>query len=172
MKKMDINKKKIAQATNYIEELSWIIDKNKNVSLKEIVEVLRDYYDIMSLNEKLYNNLNISNIRNHTTNKNFLVGVLPSLFLDDELFKSNDDLLDFAEEVLNLQISRKAKRSRIEYIGWIVCETTKLNDNELFSLVSALESFVNDDKTIKKIKEAKKSPNFSWNETIKKLGKL
>ncbi|KAA6321640.1 hypothetical protein EZS27_028733 [termite gut metagenome] len=66
------------------------------------------------------------------------------LFLDEELFKSREEILDFAETVLRLSISRASKRSRMEYIGWIVCEVTKLNDNQIteLELVRKLQSIV------------------------------
>ena len=91
--------------------------------------------------------------------------------MDEELFKSRDEIIDFAETVLNLPISRASKRSRTEYIGWVVCEVAKMNDNRLTDLVSALENIVGDDYKIKEMKRAKKEPNFSWNDTIKKLSK-
>lgn len=165
---IDKNKKnKIFQAVNFIEELAWLLDRKKNISLQEIANMLREESSIYE---------NIINISYSTTlksnNKDYLVGILPSLFMDEELFKSIDDLLDFAESVLHLSISRASKRSRIEYIGWIVCETTKLNNSQLSELVRNLGIIMASDVKLKQIKEAKKQPNFSWNETIAKIGKL
>jgi hypothetical protein len=163
---MDKTKKnKINQAINFIEELSWLLEK-KNLSLKDSVDLLRD----------LVNNSEQVNIFVNTkakrSNKHTLVGVLPELFQDEELFKSTSELLDFADSVLSIKISRASKRSRNEYIGWIVCEVTKLNENETSSLVGALEEIVSSEVKLKQMKEAKKLPNFSWNDAIKKLSKL
>ena len=36
---------------------------------------------------------------------------------------------------------------------------------------SELENIVSDDRKLKEIKKAKKEPNFSWNDTIKKLNR-
>lgn len=161
---MEKNKKmKINDVANFIEELSWLLDKKKNVSLKEVSSYLRELNDYNSSFSKLRKNENNSS--------HFLVGILPSLFLDEELFKNRDEILDFAETVLNLTISRSGKRSRIEYIGWIVCEVAKMNDSKLENLVDALENIVGDDFKMKEMKKAKKEPNFSWNDTIIKLGK-
>jgi hypothetical protein len=78
-------------------------------------------------------------------NVHFLVGALPTIFSDERLFASNEDITDFASEALNLSISRWEKRSRYELIGLIVCETTKLDDERLSKLVSALSILIGDD---------------------------
>lgn len=163
-------KSKLNQAINFIEELSWLIErkKDKDISLKEISSLLKELIE----NQPIQTTNLFVDSREKKSNKYYLVGVLPELFQDEELFKSRVELLDFAETVLKLPISRAGKRSRIEYIGWIICEITKLNDNQLNFLVSALEKIVGSDLKIKQMKEAKKKPNFSWNETILKLSNL
>jgi hypothetical protein len=42
----------------------------------------------------------------------------------------------------------------------------------MISFVDSLEEIAGNDFKLKQIKEAKKQPNFSWNETISKLGRL
>ena len=128
---MEKNKKlKINEVANFLEELSWLLEKKRTLPLKEISSYLRD---IENINEYP---LKLSSKNDDNKHSRFLVGVLPSLFLDEELFKSRDEILDFAETVLYLPISRSSKRSRTEYIGWIVCEVAKMNDSRLFELVS------------------------------------
>lgn len=128
--------------------------KKRTLPLKEISSYLRD---IENINEYP---LKLSSKNDDNKHSRFLVGVLPSLFLDEELFKSRDEILDFAETVLYLPISRSSKRSRTEYIGWIVCEVAKMNDSRLFELVSELENIISDDYKIKEVKKAKKSLIF------------
>lgn len=165
---MDNNKKKkIIQAINFVEELSWLFESKKNVSFKESVNLL---LELVENDFSTGNRLVPSNKKR--SNKQILIGCLPELFQDTELFKTTSELLDFAENVLNLNMSRASKRSRNEYIGWIVCEVTKLNDSKLDKLVVALEGIVSDDLKLNQMKAAKKQPNFSWNETIIKLGAL
>lgn len=161
---MDKNKRnKINDVANFIEELSWLLDKKKNLSLKEVSSYIRDLNDNSNSFPKLR--------KDENRHSRFLVGILPSLFLDEELFKSRDEILDFAEMVLELPISRAGKRSRTEYIGWIVCEVAKMNDIKLENLVGDLGNIIGDDFKMKEMKRAKKEPNFSWNDTIIKLGK-
>lgn len=168
LKTMEKTKKnKINQAINFVEELSWLLENKKNISLKETVALLKDLLEGESIES-----VNMFNIKAKRSNKHALVGVLPELFQDEELFKSTSEMLDFAESVLTIKISRASKRSRNEYIGWIICEVTKLNDSQLHILVEALENIVGNDSKIKQMREAKKQPNFSWNETILKISKL
>lgn len=158
---MKISKNKLNQIANYLEELSWLLESNKSLSLKDISSVLRE----VDTSGNLLNN------NNFTSNKsrNFLVGILPKVLQDNQLFKSNSEMLDFAEEVLNLKPSRASKRSRIEYIGWIVCEVSNSNNKKLDELYDYLEGVIGDENRIKKIKAAKKLPNFSWNEAIRNI---
>jgi hypothetical protein len=166
---MEKNKKiKIDQALNFLEELSWLLENKRSISLKELPVFLREI-----IAQESHNNLwPKSHDKSIKNNKHYLVGVLPELFQDFELFKSTSELLDFAESALNIKISRASKRSRNEYIGWIICEITLLNDNQLLSLVEALKNIVGSEFKMKKIKEAKKQPNFSWNEAIIKISNL
>jgi hypothetical protein len=165
---MEKNKKnKISQAINLMEELSWLLDNKKNISLKDSVSLLKEMVDNESFN---HGSLLSSKVKR--SNKRVLVGILPELLQDEELFKSTSEMLDFADNVLKLKVSRASKRSRNEYIGWIVCELSNLNDNQMISFVDSLEEIAGNDFKLKQIKEAKKQPNFSWNETISKLGRL
>lgn len=165
---MEKNKRnKINQAINFIEELSWLLDNKKNLPLKDSVVLLKELLEKDSDNQSsLFTN------KSSRSDKRVLVGILPELLQDEELFKSVSEMLDFAESVLELKVSRASKRSRNEYIGWIVCELSNLSDSQMISFVDSLEKIVGNELKIKQIKEAKKQPNFSWNDTITKLGKL
>lgn len=163
---MKANKNKLIQIANFLEELAWLIESNKSISLGEVSETIRN----IDLNVNFSNAKVAQKYSQKNPNKQFLIGALPKLLQDKGLFKGNGEMLDFAEDVLRLKASRAAKRSRIEYIGWIVCEVSNLNDEELEHLVNALSKIINDDKKLKKMKDAKKLPNFSWNKTIQELG--
>lgn len=159
------NKKKVQQAINFIEELSWLINSKNVPDLKEIPNLIRNAIsENTSTIAKKYTSKN--------QNKNSLVGVLPNLLLDVELFKTNSDIAEFSETVLKIEIPRYEKRSRFEIIGLIVCEIPRLEDNELDALVCAIEELAGDNDKLKKIKAEKQKANFSWNETIQKLNNL
>lgn len=167
MEKIDQNKrKKITQAINFVEELSWLLDSKKSIDLKEIPYLLRNL---------LENNLSVSGIDKFSSpnpNKNYLIGILPNLFQDNDLFKTNIDLADFAETILKIPVNRAEKRSRYELIGLIVCEVTNLKESDLTNLVDALSKIAGSNEKLKQIKEAKKKANFSWNDAIKTLSAM
>ena len=159
-------RKKVNQALNFIEELGWLLEGRKANEIKEIPSIIRTLLDSdisNSLNEKYTSD---------NQNKNTLVGILPNLFLDMELFKSNSDLVEFADAVLKITIARFEKRSRYEIIGLIVCEVPKLNDSDLSKLVEALIMIGGNKDKLKQVKAEKNKADFSWNETIQKLNSL
>src|SRR5680860_1093325 len=98
---MNNNKRrKIHQALNFLEELGWLLDSKKSIILKELPSLIRSELDSdieRSITEK-YSSVN--------QNKNALVGILPNLFLDNELFKTNADISEFSESVLKIRIPR------------------------------------------------------------------
>lgn len=140
---------------NIIEEISWVLD-GKDVNLKDIVKKLRQ---LGSVDMPMKNSSSVTH----------LVGILPQLFMDKELFEKNVDLLDFAEQILKLKAKRTGNRSRTESIGWIVCELSKSDDNIRQDLVDALESLLGNEEKKAQIKKERKMPNFSWNEAIARL---
>lgn len=148
--KKNRDKTRINATADFLEEFSWFIKKWDTMSLKDTVKLLRSAaFDTKSKAESL-------------------VGILPSLFLDEELFKSREDMLDFAESVLNIEIKR-GNKSRNEYIGIIVCKVAKCDDENLSDMVAALEDIAADKEKIRQVKKAKAEPNFSWNDTIKRI---
>lgn len=167
MEKIDPSRrKKLNQAINFFEELSWLFDSKKNIDYKEATFLLRNL---------LESNSSISITDRFTSpnpNKNYLIGILPNLFQDSELFKTNVDLAEFAESILKISINRPEKRSRYELIGLIVCEVTNLNETDLTSLVESLAKLAGSNEKLKQIKEAKKQANFSWNDAIKTLSSI
>ena len=89
------------------------------------------------------------------------------------LHPKKDDILDFADKVLNLKLSKEAKRSKTEYVGMIVCRVAQADDDDIRKdLVDALESLIGNETKMKKVREERKKPNFSWNDTIAKLSEL
>lgn len=155
MKKLTKNKEK--RLMNFMQELSWVFESFNDVSIKEVYEFFK---------QQVENDNTLSN------DTQYLVGVLPKLFQDKELFPNKEDIIEFSEDVLTLSLSRAAKRSRIEYIGMIVCEVSKSDNIQLDRLVEALEKLIGNEKQMQAVKKARKEPDFSWNETIAKLGKL
>lgn len=145
----------IHEFINILEEISWIIGR-KSINLSEMIKKLR-----ASAGE--------INCQCNEDSITHLVGILPSLFMDKELFVKNDDLLDFAEQILKLKAKRSGNRSRTESIGWIVCELSKSDETIRQDLIDALDELVGNEEKKSSLKKKRQMPNFSWNEAIAKL---
>ena len=148
------------QIINFFEELCWLLDSNKNINFSNASK-----------------NLNIirNNIVHGTTFGNTditsLIGVLPSLLKDLEIFPNLAQLAQFAKEILGIEISRWDKRSRNEIIGLIICEVEDANKERMDVLIEWSTNILNNKKRVREMQEKAKNEGniFSWNETIQKL---
>ena len=146
---------------NFIEDLSWFLDSHKDINFKGASKYLSTYR---------YSNLN-NLIYDRKTSQYNLIGVLPSLLNDQEIFQSNFQLVQFADEVLAMNIPRWEKRSRNEIIGLIICEVEDVNRERLDLLIEWSENLLSNKNRVKSMQSsAINSGNlFSWNEIIQKL---
>ncbi|WP_055106884.1 hypothetical protein [Paenibacillus ihumii] len=168
-----INNKKrdeLFRSIEFLEELIWLFDSSNIAKIKNSPQHLRE---LLLMGNELNNSFDTEILggeyKSPNPNIHFLIGVLPRLFKDEDLFPTNNSIIDFAEEFLNLNLPKSGKRSRNEIIGMIVCETDNLSDNKLKRLVTALSKIVSNEEQLKKIKVDRSNNNFSWNETIQKL---
>lgn len=152
----------VQQFINFFEELSWLLDSNKELNFKNASKFLK------LCRNSLAHGMNISDGTSEAYN---LIGVLPSLLKDNEIFQNNSQLVQFAEEVLAIKIPRWEKRSRNELIGLIICEVEEVNRERLNILTQWAANILKNKSQVKDMQsKAKTSGNlFSWNETIQKL---
>ena len=142
---------------NFMQELSWITDNYKDITIKDIYRLLQDSNDKGVTAGKL------------KADTKYLVGVLPTIFQDNELFPKKEDILEFAKQELGIELNIQAKRSKIEYIGSILCKVSNENSGKLERLVDTLDMLLNNESKMAELKRHRQEPNFSWNETISKL---
>lgn len=155
-------KKDIKNLTNFLDEFSWIMTKYKDINLSELNKELWD-----SIDNRKSRSLDLFSSQDN--NKNYLIGVLPKLLQDKELFEKNMDLVSFSE-ALGIEVKFGEKRSRYEIIGAMICQISELNDEKLDSVVVAIEAINNDQNILKNLKNLKKtSNNYDWNLIIQQL---
>lgn len=142
---------------NFMQELTWLTENYKDIYIKDIYSLLKNIKE---------DNVKTGKLRRDTKS---LVGVLPSIFQDKELFPKKEDILEFAKQELGIELSLQSKRSKIEYIGTILCMVSNENSGKLERLVDALDILLNNDSKMAEVKKHRQEPNFSWNETIAKL---
>lgn len=98
-----------------------------------------------------------------------MVGIFPELFQNRTLFPTNQSIIEFANEVLQMNINPSKNRSKTEIIGEIVCTTYNLTETEIEKVVNALNKMVDNENIAKSVKKMKIEATFSWNEIIQKL---
>ena len=154
-----LTKNKEIKLTKFAEELSWLMESYKDVSIRDICNCyLQQRNELAGASHGLQ------------TNTAYLVGVLPSIFQDKDLFEINSDLVAFANDVLFIELKNSDKKSRMEIIGTIVCEIANNNSNQLDKLVEALDTLLGSEIKMEEFKKSKRQPNFSWNTIISKFG--
>ena len=150
------------QFINFFEELCWLLGSNKDINFKKTSNYLREF-----------RNFTVHGAITTGTSSNAydLIGVLPSLLKDNEIFQSNTQLVQFANEVLALDIPRWEKKSRNEIIGLIICEVEDVNKERLDTLTKWAANILKNKSQVREMQsKAKTAGNlFSWNETIQKL---
>ncbi|MHC8494258.1 hypothetical protein ACTU44_16310 [Thalassospira sp. SM2505] len=164
MAKVKTDNLQLKRASMALDELVWLLRKVDVEQLREVADLFRDNLSSNSQKDRIRRTYQSGN-----ENKDFLIGVLPRLFQDKDLFPQNDDISEFANAALGLDMSRVGKRSRYEIIGKIVVEMSNLSDSQFERAANALESLVDNSEELEKMVKIKKAGHFSWNETIQKL---
>lgn len=163
---------KLRHAIDFVEELSWLLESKNKLKLSEIPNILRNAQQGPTHTSSRNQISGTEKYISSNPNVHYLVGVLPSFFLDTLIFPKNDDIISFATEALKIEgLSSRANRSRYEIIGRIVCECTQLDDGKLDELVSGLSYIAGNKEKISQVAKEKQTIGFSWNETIRKLAK-
>lgn len=98
-----------------------------------------------------------------------LVGSMSLVLADVELFPSNENIAKFANEALQITISRWEKRSRYEMIGMLVMESINASPARLREVASLLDKISEESDSMEIIKHNSRQTGFSWNEAIRKL---
>lgn len=146
----------------FIEELSWLLSSYDNLDYKALSNLAHEYETAIKFRNSIA----------HQRVSQFddpLVGVLPALLVDETLFPSNEDIAEFAEGLLSIEIPRWNKKSKYELIGHIVCHTNMAPPARREDLVLAIRNLL-DDKTVNKNEaRRRRKSGASWNEVIQVL---
>jgi hypothetical protein len=151
------------RAQRFLEELAWLFKAHSSLDIAAISKYLATATADTAATAV------VGGYASTNPNKQFLVGALPRIFMDESLFPTNEDIAQFAESVMELRILRYGKKSKYEIIGHIICETDALNDHKLSKLVSALAKLAEGDTRTKLLIRKRKEQQFEWNAIIQEL---
>ena len=157
MKRINRKQDHLNKSINFLEDLCWLLESNENESYGDVIKPL-------SILRGPANNL-----EHLEATSDDLIGALPRLLTDRALFGRNEDIAQFAFEVLNINILNWHKRSRMEMVGVIICQIQD-DYNLAASISEALILDILDNKEqIKRYQlEVSRNSNspFSWNDAI------
>ena len=145
-----------------LQEILWAIQSRPSEDVKAGLKFLEDSVSMASVSKTTRK----AKEREHLQS---LVGSMPLILADLELFPSNEHIAKFAREALGIQISRWEKRSRYEMIGMLVMETIGLSETRVKDLSVFLLDMSIGGKRLAIIKKQAHSVGFSWNEAIRAL---
>lgn len=145
-----------------LQEMLWAIQSRPTSDIKAGLKYLEDSLSTESTSR----NSKKTKDREHLLS---LVGSMPLILADLELFPSNEHIAKFSSEALGIQISRWEKRSRYEMIGMLVMETINLSESRIRDLSLFLADISIGGKRLASIKKQAHGIGFSWNEAIRSL---
>jgi hypothetical protein len=148
----------------FLEELGWLLSSYPDVNISSGLKALRG-----SVMPEEAAQAAVGGYVSSNPNKQFIVGVLPRILMDEVLFPSNEDIAQFSAAVLGVQIPWSGKKSKFDLIGRIVCKTNDLDDDALSRLVQALSVLAERDDRVRKFVKERKEQNFGWNAIIQEL---
>lgn len=146
----------------FIEELSWLLTSYADLDFRALGQV----------GSEIIHNTRQRNFLTHGDRNpsiRHLVGALPGVLVDERLFPSNEMIVEFAQETLEMTIPRWSKKSRYELIGHVVCNTDQAPPWKVESLVAALDRLIAAKGTARTKIEKQIRSGASWNEVIQGL---
>ena len=146
----------------FVEELSWLLASYDELDFKALGDLGSSFASLAR-----HNSVVSKSSRRATAQ--MLVGVLPSFFMDAELFPSNEDLVELSQVALGISLPRWQKKSKFELIGQIVCHTDQASPERLSRVVAALEEALDDGGTARSKLARERRSGRSWNEVIQTM---
>lgn len=128
---------------NYILEPFYRINYNKIMDLKNIIHKLENEINIIYDN-KIYNNSkNIIDYSFLESKKYELNGILPTLLFSKEIFTSNKELIQFSNDVLNINIDIKSKKPRQYLVGTILYNFMEKKYDDNYDIMKKINTYIN-----------------------------
>lgn len=141
------------------------MEKNEKKLLAELNRLVEKYNNEIKVRKKvIYDSNNFINWNIVKDDKELLIGALPNILLSKKYFPSNDKIIFFARNQLNINMPGAEKRSRSELIGRIIEAVALMNINRLALLRKVMDTIMG------KVKTNEVKDFFSeWDNIIKNL---
>lgn len=147
----------------FVEELSWLLSSYEELDFKALGNMSADLVSFSRSSSEL-----LSRSQRPPTVR-LLVGILPNFLTDEDLFPSNEDIVEFAQTALDITITRWQKRSRYELIGNIVVHINEASRAKIERLMAVLELALDEKSITRQKMTSDRRSGRSWNEVIQSL---
>lgn len=142
----------------FVEELSWLLTTFEDLDYRALGNFAAESVATKSPS--------LGGSRNRRNEQTTLLGQLPSLFMDEDLFPGNEDIAEFAKHGLGIEIPRWHKKSKYELIGHVVCNANLLDSRRLKQLVAAVGKLQDSKSQTRSLVQSQRRSGLSWNEVI------
>lgn len=134
-----------------------------NLSKKQLVEVLENLKRILDGEDFREGTLFYDSINNQQSDLESLIGTIPFLLQNKDIFEKNQDIADFAKN-LGVYIPSPEKKKKEDIIGRIIFAIAKFDSKRISELNVAIKS-------LKKSGMKKGKSNFfkDWENAIKEM---
>jgi len=134
-----------------------------NLPKKDLIEIFENLKRVLGGVTPQKNNLSSESTTNQQNDLESLIGAIPFLLIDKQIFKKNQDIADFAKK-LNIDIPSPEKKKREDILGRIVAAIADFDNDKVAHLNIVIKTFKKS--TIKKDKS-----NFftDWENAIKQM---
>lgn len=149
-------------AARFVEELSWLLTTYSYLDFRALRKLVVDRHEPRS--RDLFRKFAPKN-----PNVVYLVGTLPTLFMNEALFPTNEEIAEFSLATLGIDIPRWQKKAKFELVGHIVCHAVSLEDRQVELLVNALTRVLENDNGTRRILSLRQEQGMNWNEVIQDL---
>lgn len=134
-----------------------------NLSRKELIEILENFKRVLD-GESISQSNNITeNSSGQQSDLENLIGTIPFLLLNQQIFEKNQDIAEFAKK-LDISIPSPEKKKREDIIGRIVSAIARFDNKKITDLYIAIKALKKSD-----IKRGKSNFFRDWENAIKQM---
>jgi len=156
---------------DFILDLNQLFRKYENVGLFEGGDIFKLLNKIIE-KENVYFAKEPLFVKDFDTfdrsNKELLIGILPSMLMSEKYFPSNEDINIFSKKNLGIRIPQADKKSRPDLIGRIVAELAKMDEEEIQTFRRTLDLALEKTKWVNEDDFYEKWSNLIKNMRLKK----
>jgi len=134
-----------------------------NLTRKDLIEIIEKIRKTLKETWLYEERTLFDNSRNRKNDLEDLIGTIPFLLLNQQIFEKNQDIADFANK-LGIKIPSPEKKKKEDIIGRVVSAIAKFDRKKIYELNIAIKSLKRSD-----VKKGKSNFFKDWEDAIKQM---